>query len=169
MTIEELNDAGPDAFVNAVGFVFEHSAWIARAAWERRPFADADHLHAIMIAILQDAPEERRVALIAAHPDLAGRITRERRLTPASRGEQAFVGLDRLTPEEAARFDSLNQMYSERFGFPFVICARENIKQTILTALQARCENDRQTEIAGAIAEIAKIARLRLFDVVTAP
>ena len=121
-----------------------------------------------MIAILQDAPEERRVALIAAHPDLAGRIGRERRLTPASRGEQAFVGLDRLTPEEAAHFDSLNQMYKERFGFPFVICARENTKQTILTALQARCDNDRQTEIAGAIAEIGKIARLRLSDVVTA-
>jgi len=168
MTIEELNDAGPDAFVNAVGFVFEDSPWIARAAWEHRPFADGDDLHATMIAILQDAPEERRVALIAAHPDLAGRVTRERRLTPASREEQASVGLDRLTPEETARFHTLNQMYSERFGFPFVICARENTKQTILAALQERCGNDRQTEIAGAIAEIAKIARLRLSDVVTA-
>ena len=166
MTIGELNTADPDAFVNAVGFAFEHSPWIARAAWNSRPFAGIDALHATMCHIVRDAPEERQVALIAAHPDLAGRVAREGRLTAASAGEQAAAGLDRLTPAEILRFERLNGAYREQFGFPFVICARKQTKQSILAALERRIENDRDTEIAAAIAEICEIARLRLADAV---
>jgi OHCU decarboxylase len=161
-SIEHLNACDDEAFVAAVGFAFEHSPWIARAAAAQRPFADAAELHAAMVAIVRDAPNDAQVALIAAHPDLAGRVAREGRLTAASSSEQAGAGLDALTPEEIARFDCANGAYRERFGFPFVICARENTKASILAALAQRANNDRATEIATALAEIAKIAWLRI-------
>jgi 2-oxo-4-hydroxy-4-carboxy-5-ureidoimidazoline decarboxylase len=167
-SIAALNTADRATFVAAAGFAFEDSPWIAEAAWERRPFASLDELHAAMVAVVDVAPEDRRVALIAAHPDLAGRVAREGRLTAASRGEQAAAGLDRLTPEELARFDAANAAYRARFGFPFVICAREHDKSSILAALEDRARNDRATEIRTALAEIAKIARLRLEDALTA-
>lgn len=167
-SIAALNTADRATFVAAVGFAFEDSPWIAEAAWERRPFASLAELHAAMTGVVERAPEERRVALIAAHPDLAGRVAREGRLTAASRGEQAAAGLDRLTSEELARFDAANAAYRARFGFPFVICAREHDKGSILAALERRAGNDRATEVDTALAEIAKIARLRLEDALTA-
>ncbi|HTD38953.1 MAG TPA: 2-oxo-4-hydroxy-4-carboxy-5-ureidoimidazoline decarboxylase [Candidatus Limnocylindrales bacterium] len=167
-SIAALNTADRATFVAAVGFAFEDSPWIAEMAWERRPFASLADLHATMTGVVERAPEERRVALIAAHPDLAGRVAREGRLTAAARGEQAAAGLDRLTAEELARFDAANAAYRARFGFPFVICAREHDKGSILAALERRAENDRATEIRTALAEIAKIARLRLEDALTA-
>jgi 2-oxo-4-hydroxy-4-carboxy-5-ureidoimidazoline decarboxylase len=165
MKMADLNAADRATFVAAVGFAFESSPWIAEAAWERRPFFDLDALLGCMNGIVLESPLERRVALIAAHPDLAGRVAREGRLTPASANEQASAGLDRLGSEEIARFDALNTAYRKRFGFPFVICARENNKDSILRALDTRLRNDRDTEIATALGEIGKIARLRLADV----
>jgi OHCU decarboxylase len=165
-SIEHLNAATEDDFVAAIGFAFEDSPWIARAAAGRRPFADAAALHAAMVDIVRTSPVEAQVALIAAHPDLAGRVAREGRLTAASTAEQAGAGLDALTPDEIAHFDASNGAYRARFGFPFVICARENTKTTILAALARRAENDRTTEVAAALAEIAKIAWLRIEDTV---
>jgi len=167
-SIAALNAADRATFVAAIGFAFEHSPWIADAVWERRPFADLGALHAALVAAVERAPHERRVALIAAHPDLAGRVAREGRLTAASHGEQAAAGLDRLSADEIARFDAANAAYRARFGFPFVICAREHDKASVIAALERRAGNDRDTEIATALAEIAKIARLRLEDAVTA-
>jgi 2-oxo-4-hydroxy-4-carboxy-5-ureidoimidazoline decarboxylase len=164
-TVEALNAASPEAFVAAVGFAFEDSPWIARAAYDRRPFPDRNALHAALVAIVADAGEARQVALIAAHPDLAGRVAREGRLTAASRSEQAAAGLDRLSSQELTYFEELNARYRARFAFPFVICAREQTKATILRALEERSTNSRTTEIATALAEIAKIARLRLATV----
>jgi len=166
VTVSELNRAGREDFTGAVGFAFENSPWIAQEAWQKRPFASVDELHAAMVAVVEHAPEEKRIELIAAHPDLAGRVAREGRLTAASAGEQSSAGLDRLSKEELARFERLNQAYRARFAFPFVICARENTKESILTALEQRANSDRTTEIATALREIAKIARLRLSDVV---
>jgi 2-oxo-4-hydroxy-4-carboxy-5-ureidoimidazoline decarboxylase len=166
-SIAALNAADRAAFVAAVGFAFEDSPWIVAAAWERRPFADPDALHAALVAVVAAAPEERQVALIAAHPDLAGRAAREGRLTAASRGEQAAAGLDRLAPEELARFTAANEAYRARFGFPFVICAREHDSASILAALERRLGSAREAEIATALAEIAAIARLRLASAVT--
>ena len=119
-----------------------------------------------MVAIVSGSGEDAQVALIRAHPDLAGRVAREGRLTAASAAEQAGAGLGALTPAEVARFDADNGAYRERFGFPFVICARENTKATILAALGRRRDNERSTEIATALAEIAKIAKLRIEDAV---
>lgn len=167
MTIAQLNSADRAAFVAQLGCAFEDSPWIADAAWERRPFANVDALHAAMLAVLADAPEERRVALIAAHPDLVGRVAREGRLTPASSAEQSAAGLARLSPEEIRRFDTLNGAYRARFEFPFVICAREHTASSILAALAARASNERTAEISTALVEIGKIAQLRLRDAVT--
>ncbi|MBV8367959.1 MAG: 2-oxo-4-hydroxy-4-carboxy-5-ureidoimidazoline decarboxylase [Candidatus Eremiobacteraeota bacterium] len=166
-SIAALNAADRATFVAAVGFAFEDSPWIAEAAWERRPFAGRDALHAAMADVLARAPHARKLALIAAHPDLAGRVAREGRLTAASRGEQAAAGLDRLTPEEIARFDAANAVYRARFGFPFVICAREHDRASILSELERRARNEHEAEIATALAEIAKIAWLRLEDAVS--
>jgi len=165
-SIAALNAADRATFVGTIGFAFEDSPWIAEAAWERRPFGDRDALLRALTDAVQKAPEERRVALIAAHPDLAGRVAREGRLTPASRDEQAAAGLDRLSPEERTRFDAANGAYRARFGFPFVICAREHDTASILAALESRARNERGREIATALDEIAKIARLRLTDAV---
>jgi OHCU decarboxylase len=153
-SIAALNAADRATFVAAIGFAFEDSPWIAQAAWERRPFADRAALHAALVAVVAAAPPERRVA-------------REGRLTAASRGEQAAAGLDRLTAAERARFDAANAAYRARFGFPFVICAREHDTGSILAALERRAENGREAEIATALAQIAKIARLRLEDAVS--
>ena len=166
-TIQHLNTCDEATFVDTVGFAFEHSPWIAEAAARRRPFADAAALHAAMVAVVHAASNDAQVALIAAHPDLAGRVAREGRLTAASSSEQAGAGLDALTPDEIARFDAANGAYRERFGFPFVICARENTKASILDALARRATNDRATEIHTALDEIAKIAWLRIEGVVS--
>jgi OHCU decarboxylase len=120
-----------------------------------------------MCAVVAAAGPEEQVALIRAHPDLVGRAARLGTLSPASTQEQAAAGLDRLDREEAAMFDRLNAAYTARFGFPFVICVRENKKTAIVDGLESRVRNDRATEIATALDEIAKIARLRLADVVT--
>jgi 2-oxo-4-hydroxy-4-carboxy-5-ureidoimidazoline decarboxylase len=165
-SIAALNAADRATFVAAVGFAFEDSPWIAEAGWERRPFADRAALHAALVEVVARAPIERRVALIAAHPDLAGRVAREGRLTAASRGEQAAAGLDRLGPAELERFGAANAAYRARFGFPFVICARRHDTTSILAELERRAGNDRAAEIAMALDEIAKIARLRLEDAV---
>jgi len=160
--LEYLNSAAPDEFVERVGFAFEHSPWIAAEAASRRPFADVAALHAALVSVVDAAPEGAQLVLILAHPDLAGRVAREGRLTVASSSEQAAAGLDTLTPDEIARFDANNAAYRARFGFPFVICAREHDKTSILSELERRRENERSDEIAAALAEIAKIARLRL-------
>lgn len=168
LTTAQLNTCDRESFVARLGFVFEHSPWIAQAAWDHRPFADAGAVYAGMVSVLRTAPEAAQLEVIAAHPDLAGRVAREGRLTSASSGEQTVAGLDRLSADEIARFDALNTAYRARFGFPFVICAREHTKTSILAALARRLENDRTTEISSALAEIVSIARLRLQDVLTA-
>ncbi|MFN2460012.1 MAG: 2-oxo-4-hydroxy-4-carboxy-5-ureidoimidazoline decarboxylase [Candidatus Velthaea sp.] len=166
--LDTLNAADEGSFVATLGFIFEHSPWVAAGAWQRRPFPSVDALHAAMCAVVDESPPDRRLALIAAHPDLAARAARSAALAQASRAEQAAAGLDALSAQDAAELARLNAAYRERFAFPFVICAREQSAATILAALRARLANDRAAEVASALAEIAKIARLRLADAVQA-
>ena len=165
-TVGELNAMTHEQFVAALGFLFEHSPWIVEAAWARRPFADRDDLHARLVAVVHEAPFERQVALIQAHPDLAGRTAIAGELTVASTREQASAGLDRLSPEEYRRFHELNDAYRARFGFPFIIAVRENTKESILRSFEARLDNGREAEVQTALGEIGKIVRLRLADAV---
>jgi OHCU decarboxylase len=153
-----------DAFVDRYGALFEHSPWVAENAWEKRPFADREDLAAKLEQAMYEAPRERRLELIRAHPDLAGRAAIEGTLTQDSRREQASAGLDRLTPDEYEQFTRTNTAYRERFGFPFVVCVREHDKASILATAEARLQNDPETEVNTALGEIAKIARLRLDD-----
>src|SRR6201999_1392818 len=118
-----------------------------------------DALYEALVAAMYAAPEAQRVELIRAHPDLGERVAV---LTQASRSEQAGAGLDRLSPEEYERFMAVNAAYRERFGFPFVICVREHTRASILANADARLTHSREQEVATALAEIAKIARLRL-------
>ena len=168
LTIRELNTFYQEAFVATLGFLFEDSPWIAMEAWHNRPFETLDHLHRSLCEVMYDAPLDRQVALIRAHPDLVGRAALAGTLTPESTKEQASAGLDRLSPDEIATFGRLNQAYRDRFGFPFVICARENKKESILAGFASRLEHSRAEEIGIALDEIAKIAYLRLHDTVRA-
>jgi len=167
-TLAELNALDQAAWTVRLGFLFEGSPWIAAAAWEARPFADRAALDQALVAVVARAPRERHVALIAAHPDLAGQAALAGTLTRESTGEQRAAGLDpgRLTPDEAVEFAALNAAYRARFGFPFVICARENKKASILAGFKTRLGNEREREIATALAEIAKICHYRLRDVI---
>lgn len=154
-------DSDPDAFIRTYGGLFEHSPWVLMRAAARLPLGD---VHAGLMAVVHDATPEEQLKLIRAHPELAGKAAIDRTLTAESAAEQASAGLDRLTPEEYDRFHALNRAYAERFGFPFIICVRLTDKAGILAAMEERLENDRDTEIATAIAEIGKIVRLRLAD-----
>jgi 2-oxo-4-hydroxy-4-carboxy-5-ureidoimidazoline decarboxylase len=140
--------------------LFEHSPWVeARAAV--RPSGDR---HADLMGVVADASPAEQLALIRAHPELAGKAAIDRTLTEASTAEQASAGLDRLTPEEFERFHALNAAYRQRFDMPFIICVRQTDKAGILAAMERRLGNDRAAEIATALAEIGEIVRLRLED-----
>ncbi|MCL1527796.1 2-oxo-4-hydroxy-4-carboxy-5-ureidoimidazoline decarboxylase [Xanthomonas nasturtii] len=151
-----LDDA---AFVARYRELFEHSPWVVERAVRRRPFED---VHRGLMQVVQDASPDDQVALIRAHPELAGKAAIDRTLTAASAAEQASAGLDRLSEDEFKRFHALNQAYRHRFGFPFVICVRLHDKAGILAALERRLDASRNAEIATAIAEIGKIVHLRL-------
>jgi OHCU decarboxylase len=159
-----LNELGREGFLRVIGPVFEHSPWIAELTWAKRPFESAATLHRALCETVLASDDPRKLALIRAHPDLAGRAARAGTLTPASTCEQASGGLDKLSAEEAALFDTYNREYRERFGFPFVICARQNKKEAMLAGFERRLKNSLQQEIEAALAEILKIAELRLHD-----
>jgi len=167
-SVAELNGLAQASFVRVIGPIFEHSPWIAERAWAKRPFASAGALHRALCETVLASDEAKQLALIQAHPDLAGKATRAGTLTPASAQEQASGGLDQLSPEEAARFDKYNRAYRDRFGFPFVICARQNRKEAMLAGFEQRLQHSREQEIATALAEIFKIAELRLHDLIAA-
>jgi len=163
-TLAQLNSSDRAAFAAALGHLFEHSPWVADETWPRRPFRDAAHLHAELCATMRAASRDRQLALIRAHPDLAGRLAQQNKLTAESTREQASAGLHALSEMELADFQRLNAAYVARFGFPFVICARLSHKAAILAAMQSRLANSPDAEFATALGEIEKIARLRLDD-----
>jgi OHCU decarboxylase len=152
-------------FVAAYGHVFEHSPWIAEAAWDAGLPADADTaagLHRALCSALVPAPAEHKLALVQAHPDLAGKLAMAGRLTAESTHEQASAGLDRLTDEERATFTRLNDAYRARFGFPFIIAVKGLSKREILAAFERRLKNGREAELETALAQVERIALLRL-------
>ncbi len=140
---------------------------MAEAAFERRPFRDARHLHEELCGAMYDAAAEEQLELLRAHPDLGGRLARQSALTADSAREQASAGLDMLSSATLAELGSLGSVYRERFGFPFILCARLNNLETILAALRSRLGNTPEEEQATALAEIEKIAWLRLQDTLT--
>ena len=165
--IAEVNGWDTGAFVERFGAVFEDSPWVAESAWDRRPFRDREALHAAMCAVVQEAGEERQVALIRAHPDLVGKAAREGRLGEASASEQAGVGLDRLEAEEVRWFERYNRAYREKFGFPFIVCVRAaERKRAIMEGFEVRLHHSPEQERRTALVEIENIAGFRLADLV---
>jgi 2-oxo-4-hydroxy-4-carboxy-5-ureidoimidazoline decarboxylase len=160
-----LNAMDSESFGQALGGVFEHSSWIPIAAHAARPFNSIGELHAAMVNVVYQCDSERQLALLRAHPMLAKRGE----LTEASQAEQGGMGLDRLEAAEAEAFQALNAEYQERFGFPFIIAVRgQPDRATILAALKSRMSNGADRERAAALAEVFKIARFRLDDLVGA-
>ncbi len=160
-----LNALDGEAFAALLGGVFEHSPWIARAAYSARPFGSVAGLHAAMLRVVTDASMDRQLRLLQAHPVLAP--SGPAKLTAASAAEQSGIGLDRLAADETAVLDALNRAYRARFGFPFIIAVRgQRDRGAVLAALQARVRNPPEQERATALAEVAKIARFRLHDLI---
>jgi len=166
VTLRDLNTASQARFTSVCGPLFEGSPWIAERTWPRRPFSSLQAMHRALVSTVETASREEKLALIRAHPDLVGRLAQAPVLGALSAGEQAAAGLTSLSLEEADRFRSLNRVYHDQFGFPFVICARENRKEAILRAFPERLRHSPDQEIATALSEIARIAWLRLQDAV---
>ena len=160
--LAELNALGREEFTRLLGPVFEHSPWVAARTCSQRPFQSREDLHAALCATVAKASDDEKLSLIRAHPDLIG----DADLTEASRAEQARAGLDHASPAEVTQFREWNRAYRERFGFPFVICARLNKKEAIARAFPLRLQNSREQEMETALDEIFKIAALRLRDLV---
>ncbi len=166
ITLQEINGYDQEHFVTALRGLFEGPPWIVTQSWYARPFATLTHMHQTFCRVMYDASLEQQIALLQAHPDLVGRAALAGTLTPESTHEQASAGLDTLSPEEVATFTQLNQSYQSRFGFPFVICVRENKKASILAGFSNRLHHSRPQEVELALAEVAKICLFRLHDLV---
>ena len=164
LDIAEINRLDPAGFLSALGGVYEHSPWVAERSLENRPFADRDDLVRTMSRVVDEASDDEKTALILAHPDLAGKLARAGALTAESTREQAGLGLDRLSDEEFEEFSRFNADYREKFGFPFIICARLTTKTGVIEAFRQRLENDVDSEKREALRQIHHIARLRIED-----
>jgi 2-oxo-4-hydroxy-4-carboxy-5-ureidoimidazoline decarboxylase len=160
--ISGLNGCSTADFVAALANIFEHSPWIAEQAAAARPFAGVRQLYEVMTAAVDRAPPQARLALIKAHPDLANRTQRAAGLTAESDAEQNSVGLDRLSDAEYESFERVNNAYRAKFGFPYIVCVRRHTKDSILRDFERRLPNDATAEVATSIAEIGRIAALRL-------
>jgi OHCU decarboxylase len=166
LTLDALNLLTQEDFTDTLGHLFESTPSIAAQTWAARPFPSIDQLHQALLRTMWALTPEQQVALIGAHPDLAGRAAIAGELTAESTREQASARLDRLTPEQYAEFHRLNDAYRAQFGFPFVICVREHTLTSILDTFRHRLTLTRDQEVATAMAEIGKIAGLRLRDAV---
>jgi 2-oxo-4-hydroxy-4-carboxy-5-ureidoimidazoline decarboxylase len=165
-TLEQVNQLSVTEFVQQFGRVLEHSPHYAARAAALRPFADFAALHGAFIQAMLEDDAAARLALIRAHPDLAGKAAVAGELSSESASEQKGAGLDRLTSLEYAEFMRVNTAYRAKFAMPYIVCVRENTKETILAAAPVRLANEPETEIQTALAEIAKIAKYRLQDLV---
>jgi len=162
MTLAEINAFSEGDFVRALGGVFEHSPWVAQSAFANRPFTSIDALHGAMVSAMEHAPEPQQLALLRAHPELAGKAAIRGEMTADSVSEQTRAGLSQCSPEEFARLTDLNARYNARFGFPFILAVKGYDRAGIIDQFARRVENNRATEFAECLAQVARIARFRL-------
>lgn len=161
-TIEELSRLDCAELVALLGGVFERSPWVAERVHRHGPWSSVDELHRAMVAVVSAAPRAEQLALLRAHPELAGREARESTLTEASTGEQARAGLNALSPAEMRRITTLNTAYRARHGIPFIACVGHYTKAEIFVELERRLANAPEAEIAEALLQVGAIALLRL-------
>jgi 2-oxo-4-hydroxy-4-carboxy-5-ureidoimidazoline decarboxylase len=157
-----INAMDRAAFVQKFGGIFENSPWVAEQAWEKKPFATLDEMHAAMVAVARYAPAPVQLALLQSHPDLAGKEAQSGTMTASSVAEQASAGLNALSHAEMTQVADLNAAYKKKFGFPFIIAVRMHSKEGILFEFNRRLQNDTQTEFANDLQNVYVITRLRL-------
>ncbi len=162
VTLMQVNAMTPEAFRGALGGVFEHSAWIADRAFVARPFASVAALHAAMTDSVRRAGREEQLALLRAHPELAGKEAQAGTMTEDSTAEQGTAGLNALSREELQRIGTLNRRYREKFGFPLIVAVRRYTKEGIFAEFERRLGNDAETELANCLEQVFLITRLRL-------
>jgi 2-oxo-4-hydroxy-4-carboxy-5-ureidoimidazoline decarboxylase len=155
-----LDTGDCQTFVTRFGHLFEHSPWVVERAWSKRPFADISALHRGFMDVVREAAVAEKLTLFRAHPELGAKQA----LTPDSESEQAGAGLQALNADEFKKFQDMNAVYREKFGFPFVICVRLHTKASILSAFERRLNNDNASESAQTFTELAAITWLRLQD-----
>ena len=163
-SLSQLNQMSQSEFTDTLGAVFEDSPWVAQKACLKRPFANLDSLHQGMVEVVQAATLDEQLTLIRLHPDLGNKA----KMSESSVKEQAGAGLSQLTPQEYERFQSLNNAYKNRFGFPFIVAVKNQTKDSILESFERRLKNSIDRERAQALAEIAQIARFRLEEIIVA-
>lgn len=167
MTLDDVNALTPSAFVSEFGGIYEHSPWIAEKAEKERPFSTLSAMEAAFARIIKQADQSAKHALVCAHPELGHRAGIDPALSEESAQEQGGAGLDKLTPEEYERFQTLNTAYRAKFDMPFVICVRKAgkaPKTVILEEMGRRLKSSTQDELTEALAQIDAIASLRLRD-----
>ena len=162
MNVQELNALDEAGFVAMLGGVFEHSPWVAQRAFSSRPFATVSALHTAMVDVVRGAPRDRQLALIRAHPELAGRAMIANTLTADSSSEQSSAGLTRCTPAEYATLVDLNARYNAKFGFPFILAVKGYDRAGVIAEFARRAERDVAEEFAEALEQIARITGFRL-------
>lgn len=162
LTLADLNRMSAADFVAGLSGIFEHSPWVPERAAPQRPFGSLDSLHGAMVQAMWAAGEAEKLALLRAHPQLAGKEAEAGTLTAHSTSEQDSVGLTRLTPDEKAKIVALNAAYLDRHGFPFIIAVKLRTKREIFAAFEQRVNNPHDIEFTTALSEVGKIARLRL-------
>lgn len=167
-TLEQLNAMPRDAFQAALSGIFEHSPWVAEQAADARPFASIDALDSAMRDIVANAGDARQLALINAHPELAGKAAVRGELTAESTREQSGAGLAHCTQAEFDKLQRLNAAYREKFGFPFILAVRGFDRAGIIANFEARVNNGRDEELRTSLEQIYRIARFRIDDLVTA-
>lgn len=152
-------------FISTYGGIYEHSPWVAEAVWQRHILQTVDtaaSLHFVMKEIVDGASQDQQLALLCAHPDLAGKLATSGKLTAESTEEQKSAGLDLCSKAEFEELQGLNTLYRETFGFPFIIAVRGLTRTDIINSFRVRVHHDRETEFRTALAEVHKIALLRL-------
>ena len=169
MTLDEVNALPLASFVAQLGGVFEHSPWVAERAFRQRPFASVDALHGAMMQAVTQAKRDEQLALIRAHPELAGAEAKDGTLTVDSSSEQSRLGFTRLSRDEFLRMADLNRRYREKFGFPCIVALRLHAtRESVVAEMSRRVLNDGKTELKKALGEIGHIARGRLAKILEA-
>jgi amidase, hydantoinase/carbamoylase family len=169
LTLDRLNAAAPDEFVALLDGIYEHSPWVAQAAAPMRPFRTLAQLKRALVVAVREAGRERQLALIRAHPELAGKAAVAGELTAESTGEQSRAGLTHCTPEEFARLQQLNADYNAKFGWPFILAVRGPrgtglTRAEIIATFERRLANHPDFEFAECLRNIHRIAEIRLND-----
>ncbi|HEV8107060.1 MAG TPA: 2-oxo-4-hydroxy-4-carboxy-5-ureidoimidazoline decarboxylase [Burkholderiales bacterium] len=162
-----VNALGEREFVERFGGVFEHSPWVARRAWQKKPFGSLDALHAAMMQAVAEAKREEQLALVRAHPELAGKEAKQGALTVDSSSEQGRLGFLQLTRDEVEAMQRLNRRYRERHGFPCIVALRlHSTRASVVTEMERRALNDSSSELKAALEQIGHITRGRLEKIV---